>query len=122
VKAVIRTLHSPEADQLSTWQPADPECWEIFVQVLLGPEDGPDEERFGFVACNPASLAAACAGAGYVWGLERLVLPLWDYHLLERAVGGLCDECEGDGWETVATQLARYLSWEFTNSQPDAGP
>jgi hypothetical protein len=115
VKAVLRALHSPDADDLPNWRPPDEETWEIFVQAFLGPSDGPGEESFDFTVSSAAPLSAEAEAAGHAWTGSRLILGRWNYAGVERAVIDLCEECEGPDWSAVAAQLARYMDWEFTN-------
>jgi hypothetical protein len=114
VKAALRQLHSPDADDLASWQPPGTEKWEVLVQALLGPEEGAGEESFDFTVCSMSALAAR-AEERPTWTQSNLVMARWDYRDVERAVTELCERCEGRDWQEVAVQLARYMHWEFTN-------
>src|SRR5262252_2826931 len=52
MRAVLRRLHSPDADPLNEFAPDDPESFAIFVQALVGPEGSEGEESFGFTVCT----------------------------------------------------------------------
>jgi hypothetical protein len=113
VKAELRFLHSPDLDDLEHGGPADPEHFGILVQAVLGPVGGEGEESFDIIVCTPSWIGAEAARDGYAWGRHYLVVPRYDYAMLERAVTELCATAEGPDWQSVAAILARYGAWEF---------
>jgi Immunity protein 8 len=113
MRAVLRRLHSPDADPLSEFAPHDPEAFSILVQALVGPSDGEGEESFDFLVCTPRWLAAQEFEKGFVWPRSHLLLQRWDYTVVERAIGDVIVHAEGPDWPSVAAQIGRYGGWEL---------
>jgi immunity protein 8 of polymorphic toxin system len=114
MKAVLRRLHSPDADPLCEFAPDDPESFAIFVQALVGPDGGEGEDSFGFTVCTAAWLATQPPPPkGFEFIRSTLLMRRWDYELLFRALTDLCRNTSGDTWDEIATSLSRYGSWEF---------
>jgi len=57
MKAVIRSLHSPDVEDLETFEPEEPDLFGALIQMMVGPADGPGEESFDVVVCTPRWLA-----------------------------------------------------------------
>jgi hypothetical protein len=57
MKLEITAFWSPDLDPPSEGVPADPEDFEILMQVAVSELGKPDEEVFGFTVCSPSALA-----------------------------------------------------------------
>lgn len=114
MKAVLRRLHSPDVADLTSWTP-DGDSWQLLVQAILGPDDGPGEESFDVVVCSPQVVANWATADGRWWGQYTLVVTRWDYTALEAAIRDLLARCDGPDWSTVAGRLAHFMHWEFTD-------
>lgn len=113
VRVSLRRLHSPDAFDLRTFQPADPLNFGILVQAMVGPLGGQGEESFDFVMCTPQWIAHELKREDAIWGRARLVVARYSYQTLEKTVLDLCRRAEGKNWQQVAEQLNRWATWEF---------
>lgn len=113
MRAELRSLHSPDVEDLSSFNPHDaPFC--VFIEAIVGIEGGSGEESFGFSVCNPAWLEYNVTGARtYDWNRARLVMNSFDIERVETAVRELCARAEAQDWRSVAQVLSRYTLWEF---------
>ena len=112
VRAELRWLHSPDLSDLERGTPADPECFCLLVQAMIGEHGTDGSESFSFLVCTPQWLARELEETGVVVGRPYLFMARYDYGLLLRTIAELCDEAEGPDWETVAARLGRYSLWE----------
>lgn len=110
------SLATIDGDDLASVAPA-PGPFGIRVRALVGPSDGPGEESFDVVVCNPLWLWDELT-KGFRWGHGLLVVSAWNQDLVERAVTDLVSHASGSDWREVAEKLARYTDWEFTDFQP----
>jgi hypothetical protein len=121
VRASLRRLHSPDAWDLRTFQPADPLNFGILVQAMVGPPDGPGEESFDFILCTPQWIAHELERDDVVWGRARLIVSGYSHEALERTVLKLCQRIEGKDWTEVAERLSRWTTWEFEDYRDTRG-
>jgi hypothetical protein len=112
MKAELKTLHSPDVNDLRSFVPAAPERFSVFVQAMIGPAGDDSWESFDIVVCSPGSLAQE-AESGPVLGLHRIVMAKFDYDALAGTISTFCEQCEGTTWPEVARRLARLGRWEF---------
>lgn len=113
MRAVIRRFHSPDADDLETWAPPDPECFGLLVQALVGPLDGEGEESFDFIVCNPEWLRRKGGSDAAVLGRHHLLLFEYDFEKIREAIESVVCSAEGQDWREVAMLIARHGRWEF---------
>lgn len=111
-KAVLRSLHSPDAD-LTSYAPEDPSRFSVLVQAIIGPEGQVGGESFDFVFCTPLWLAVQLERQPYVIGRHYVLVSGYSLELIETVVRELCARATAPDWESVATYLARYGRWEF---------
>ena len=74
MKAAIRYFHSPDVDDLERYEPENPSCVGVFVQVMIGPEGQPGEESFDFTVGTPGWLERELRGGGSKYYQHLLVL------------------------------------------------
>jgi len=46
-----------------------------------------------------------------------LIVPRFDWDLVEEAIRAICDQARGETWEEVASMIGRYGLWEFEDYQ-----
>lgn len=118
VRAWLRRLHSPNASDLKSFRPADPEDFGVLVQAMIGPQGTEGEESFDFMLCTPRWIAREWESDGVRWARATLVVPGYDFEALESAVLKLCRRTEGRDWSEVAERLNRYMQREFEDYEP----
>jgi hypothetical protein len=118
MRAAIRYLHSPDVDDLESFQPADPANFMLLVQVMAGPADGPGEESFDVVVCTPAWLAERVRSNGPVIGRHHLIVDTYDFTAIEDALTNAVESEEAPSWNELGERLGRIGRWEFEDYQP----
>lgn len=112
MKAELKRLHSPDADDLRTFVPPDPERFYLVVQAMIGPEGEDASESFDIVVCSGEWMREK-SQRGPIVGLHHIVMANYDYDALARAIRGFCERCEATTWQAVAVKLGRLGRWEF---------
>jgi hypothetical protein len=114
MKAVLREFHSPDLADLEHGAPPDSANFRIVLQAMIGGDDEDEaEESFDFLVCTPLWLSKNIVAGEYIWGRHYLLVAVYDFALIQKAVQDVCDAATGPDWETVAGILARYGAWEF---------
>lgn len=113
MKVSLRYLHSPDLPNLADDTPADPDCFCILIQAMVGPTDGPGEESFDFLVCTPKWLQEELGKAPYVLGRFHLLIPQYDFQVIRIAIEKICSEIDAPDWSSAAAMLGRHGKWEF---------
>ena len=113
MRAALRALHSPDVADLRQYLPADPGCFSILVQAIVGPEGQLSGESFDFMLCTPSWLHSEVERNGPQVGAWHVVVNAFDYDSLFAMIGDRCHRCEGASWQEVAIQVGRLGHWEF---------
>ena len=90
--------------------PPDPRDCAVRFEVLIGPQGGPESESFTFTAVTPGHLSRI---AGARWGRGSLMLAVFDWESVTRAIAPLLVASARPTWAEVATELNRVLDWEL---------
>ncbi len=112
MKAELKHLHSPDADDLRSFVPSDPERFVVLIQAMVGPVGDESFESFDLLVCSPGWLRQQAA-KGPVIGLHHLIVDRFDYEAIATTIKAYCDGCIGASWNEVATKLNRLGRWEF---------
>jgi hypothetical protein len=112
MKAQLKSLHSPDVDDLRSFLPEVPERFAVLVQAMIGPAGEDSAESFDIVVCSPAAIREE-AEKGPVIGLHRIVMARFGYDDLVRTIREFCQRCEGATWQDVARRVGRLGRWEF---------
>jgi len=109
MRPVLRRLHSPDVEELRTFEPPDP-AFAILVQLLVGPSEAPGEESFDLVVCSPEWLRAQ---GRPIIGRHHLIVPNFNYDDLLSLVENYLERSTGSDWKEVACKVGRLGRWEF---------
>lgn len=109
MKPQLRRIHSPDAHDLSGFQPSDP-AFAILIQLLVGPSDGQGEESFDVVLCSPEWLSRLQEP---LVGRHHIIVQTFNYEELVGFIEEYLEECEGKDWQDVAERVGRLGKWEF---------
>jgi hypothetical protein len=112
MRAELKWLHSPDADDLRSFVPPDPERFMLLVQAMVGPEEDDASESFDIIVCS-GSWMREQVEQGPLIGLYHIIMAKFDYDALVRLVGDFCRRCEGRTWQDVAAKVSRLGRWEF---------
>jgi GNAT superfamily N-acetyltransferase len=111
MRASLKSLHSPDVENLQTFQPVHD--FGILVQMFAGPYGGAGEESFDFILCTPGWLLKEVQKKRIVVGYLHVIVDRYDYQELSRFLEKKCLTFEGDTWKEVATKLSVIGAWEF---------
>ena len=114
----IRRFDSPDVDNLSTWQPAEPDCFGFLLQIMVGPASEEGEESFGIEVCTPAWLARKYGPHGIISGRHHLIVFEYEFKTIESYLRDYVASCSADTWQEVAAKIGRLGHWEFEDYRP----
>jgi len=116
--ATVRELHSPDIDNLATYEPPETDKFSFLLQIIVGPSDAPGEEAFDVVVCTPRWLLGSHASNDIVIGRHLLIVFKYDYVRLRDFLTARIAEAEGVTWRDVAQIISRIGRWEFEDYTP----
>ena len=112
MRAELKRVHSPDVNDLTSYQPQGP--FGILVQLMIGPDGMPGEEAFDTIVCSPDWLAEHTKSPNLV-GDHQIVVEKYDYPSLYKQVQDFCQSLEEDTWQDLAAKLGKIGKWEFAN-------
>lgn len=113
MNAEVRSLSSPDVDDLRAWVPPDPQCFAFLMRVMIGPAGQDGEEAIDIQVCTPLWLERTFAPDGLVSGWQMLIVFRYDYSMIERYVGKVVSSVSGRTWNEIGQKLTRLGRWEF---------
>lgn len=118
MRAVIKGMYfDPEPATL----PADPAHFNLLVQLMIGPSDGPGVESFQVTVCTPEWLAVRCREVDGIYDpRHHLVVNLesFDKRKLRQWFESRVQKVEAPDWHGVGERLSRIGYWEFEDYRP----
>lgn len=111
-KPSLRRLHSPDVDDLRTYQPEGPN-FGFLLQMMIGPLGSEGEESFDAVVCSPGWLFEQYPSDSPVSGRHHIFMLEYDYAKLLEFIESYLAECSGATWDEVALCVSRFGKWEF---------
>ena len=109
----IKTLHSPEVDNLDSWIP-EGDGFYVLLQLGIGPRDEAGSDNFEIVLANPEGLRSRCTEGSIVVGDRGLlVLRSFEWREIQSHLRRIVSSCGGRDWVEVSTKLQRYFFWEY---------
>ncbi|MCP5021562.1 MAG: hypothetical protein GY930_07270 [bacterium] len=113
MRAQVRRLHTPDADDLASFAPEDDGDFALLVQIIAGPEGADGEESFDLEVITPRELARRVEGSGPMSGRHLLIVNRFDADHIAAWIDKSVAACSGGSWVEVAEQLGRIGHWEF---------
>jgi hypothetical protein len=113
MRAILKRVHSPDIDDLSSFQPEDEKNFSFLIQLMVGPDDGEGEESFDVEVCTPHWIEHTCDDDDIIVGKNKLIVLKYDYKKIEEKIHDLLRTCTGETWEEVAFKVSRIGKWEF---------
>ncbi|HEU4649179.1 MAG TPA: Imm8 family immunity protein [Gemmatimonadales bacterium] len=95
--------------------PPDPQACAVRFEVVIGPRGGPEREAYAFTVVTPGALARLEGGK---WGRSCLLLPTFDWDMVQHALAQLLATCARASWDDVAAALSQELHWQFGTTAP----
>jgi Immunity protein 8 len=120
VKAKVKSIVSADPLWDSGEAPSGSFC--VDVWVLVGPEDGPGEESFEILVCNPSYLADQLREDSVMSGRHHLFVNYFNRNMIEEYLRRSIERIEGATWVDVAERVGRIGHWEFEDYVPAPSP
>jgi Immunity protein 8 len=114
MRACLRDVHSPDADDLAAFSPPTA-TFSLLVQMLVGPSDGDGEESFDVLVCSPDWLRHQ---ADPVIGRHLLIVSGFKWGRIRSFLDEQVAACEGADWLEVVNKVGRIGRWEFEDYRP----
>jgi Immunity protein 8 len=109
----LGTMWSPDLDPSSSGLPADPEDYELPVQVALSEAGKPGKEVFSLTVCSPSALLETESGKFLT---HTLVLTPFRWDSLRARLEKLLAQCNScETWNDVIKRLAPFLRYDDTD-------
>jgi hypothetical protein len=94
--------------------PKDPKnCW-IMIHADIGPDDSSGcFDCFTFYVCTPKFLKESLGEYFYQIGRALIIVPEFNWMLVEKIIESICAKVKGNNWEEIADELCKYGEYEF---------
>ena len=112
MRAELKRIHSPDVYDLVSYQPEGP--FGILIQMMVGPEDTPNEEAFDTIVCSSDWVAAHTAILDLI-GDHKILMNKYNYQKLFLQIQEFCQLQEGNTWQEVALKISKIGKWEFAD-------
>lgn len=86
--------------------PPDPADCAVRFTALIGAKGSAEEDLFVFTVTTPTYLGRTL---GHTWGRGYLILDVFDWQIIVRAVAQLLAQCAAPTWREVVSELNREL-------------
>jgi len=118
MRAIVRRFHSPDAFDLDSYVPDDPEGDAILLQVMVGSADVPGEESFDLLVCTPRWLEREVKAKGPLIGRHHLIVEATNHPEVRRFLTKIIENQAADSWEELANRVGRIGLSEFEDYVP----
>ena len=113
MRAQLKGLYTIEMGDPSTFVPADPSKFVLYLRTMIGPEGEPGEESFDLTVCTPAWLQGNLDPKEPLMGSGYLIVRDFDYARIKQRIIRFISTCSGETWDAIACKLGRLGNWEF---------
>ncbi|GLW06010.1 hypothetical protein Misp01_11400 [Microtetraspora sp. NBRC 13810] len=112
MRAELKGILSPDLDWESEF-PSDPDNFEVFIQVFVGPAEGGGSESFDITIYSPLRISAIVSEHGIFDGRHSLIVARFDKDQIESYLRRRIDSLTANDWSSLAEKVARLGYWEF---------
>ncbi len=113
MKAKLKSVHSPDIDNLSAYTPDDADNFSFLLQVFVGPLGEEGEESFDIEVCTPKWLSDNYQLDDILIGRHLLIVFNYNYDRIINKIKSYVESCSGDRWDQLAEKIGRLGRWEF---------
>lgn len=115
-RAILQYLDSADVSvPLDRYRPAQPDDFQLQIDAAIGADDRAGADIFHFRVVSSKAIRGLVQAKGSLWLSRCLVVEHYDYGVIHRAIGDLCDQATGEDWQAVAAQIGRFSDWEFAD-------
>lgn len=112
MRAEIRSISSPDAPDLSAWEPEEA-LFALPVRLLIGPAGSAGEESFDITVCSTDWIKWRVREDGIVDGRHLLIVQNYDWEVIRQHLTRRIQAISADDWGGLAAKLSRWAYWEF---------
>ncbi|MCQ3930239.1 MAG: hypothetical protein DPW16_07245 [Chloroflexi bacterium] len=113
MKAVIKSYHSPDIEDLEAFYPELPDDFEFLLQLLVGPNTESWGESFDVTVCTPKALLRRYNKDDVIIGRHHLIVFEYDFKRIMGKIEKFLMRCDADTWHEVALKVGELGHWEF---------
>lgn len=118
MKPAIKSIISPDIEDLSNYVPKEQDNFGFLLQLLIGPENEAGMESFEVTVCTPTWLSTKYEKTEIISGRHCLIVFEYNYDRMMSVINSYVTQCNGNSWKDVALKLARFAKWEFEDYVP----
>lgn len=112
MKSEIKSLFSPDVEDLENYIPEEKDNFCLLLMLLVGPQHLEGEESFEILLYTPKYLIENNKEKDIVFGHSHLLVQEYNYErLLETLKNNF--EIYGEDWYKIALVFDRYSMWDF---------
>lgn len=119
MRAVVKSIYSPEIDDLHTYQPLDPDNFSILFTALVGTNDSEGEDSVDIEVCTPLWILDLLEKEDAVLGRGYLLVKEYNYQKISNRIQRLIESCWGKTWKEIGEKISRIGYWEFEDYRDD---
>jgi hypothetical protein len=111
LRPIVKWVHCADHDPIDEWIPDDERTFSVWIQVGIGPIDGPGTDDWQFHVRSVDSSDSLVGFTGCrdaMWSGPSLVLRRWHYLQILREIDMVCRSARSTTWPEVFRHLDRY--------------
>jgi len=111
----VRSLHSPDVEDLARWVPDDPQDVLFLIQVEIGQEAQGAADLFQVVVATPRGLERyrRARPNPIVFDRGLVVMSAYSRDCLRGWLARTLARCDGGCWAESVQLLRRFFLWEY---------
>jgi hypothetical protein len=113
MKAILKSIRSPDVFDLSGYTPIEDENFSILLQLIVAPLNSKGEESFDILLCTPQWLIANHKKSDIIIGRHYLIVFEYNYQRIYNTLKELIENIEADTWDEIGMKIGRVGKWEF---------
>ena len=113
MKPQLKRVHSPDANELDDFAPADADRFGLLIQLMIGPENEEGEESFDIVVCSTRWLGERASESDVVDLRHHLLVAKYNWTTLVDYIERFLADIDEESWQAVALRVGRLGRWEY---------
>jgi hypothetical protein len=120
----VRSLHSPEVDDLARWVPDDPQDVLFLVQLEIGQEANGSADLFQIVVATPRGLERyrRARTNPIIFDRGLLVMSVYSRDRFRDWLTRTLARCDAGCWAESVQLLRRFFLWEYDDYRTGTSP
>lgn len=113
MKPKLKAVHSPDAEDLESFEPSHPDNFGLLLQLSIGPEGQDGAESFDVVVCTADWLRDQAVECGIASLRHHILVDRYEWSPIRTFIETSLASIEGDSWSAVGEVVSRLGKWEF---------